>query len=377
MKKIAIIGGGIGGLTAAITLKNKGFTCDVYERSPVFEEVGAAISVWPNALRVFRKLQILDDVLENCGEIKEAYIKTSTGKVLARTQPVYDLPAVCTHRADLLAALLKQLPPENLHPGHELSDFYTHADGSAHLKFTNGKEVDADLVIGADGIHSALRKKIKGDEVPLFRGYNLWRGIAKLPLEQGYASESLGRGNRVGIVPIRDGLFGWWATANETQGLSDEPESTHEKLKRIFSTWHDPIPQLFDNTPAIIKNSLIDRAPTGGWSTANPVLLGDAAHPTTPNLGQGACMAIEGAYLLTESLYKYGISDRALKIYEQAHFQRTKEITNNSLMLGWLGQLQNPLAANLRNLFFYVQPDKVSMQILDKYFNYDVTNIEI
>ncbi|WP_247236386.1 FAD-dependent monooxygenase [Telluribacter sp. SYSU D00476] len=377
MKRIVIIGGGIGGLTTAIALRSKGFKCDVYERSPAFEEVGAAISVWPNALRVFRKLGILEDVLEKCGEIKEAYIKTSKGKVLTRTRPVYDLPAVCTHRADLLDALLKHLPQENLHPGHELSGFNTRKDGAVHISFTNGIEVAADLVIGADGINSMVRKKILGDGAPLYRGYAIWRGIAKLPLDQGYGSETLGLGNRVGIVPIREGLFGWWATANEPQGQSDEPEGTLNKLKRIFGDWHDPIPALFDNTPAIIKNSLYDRPPTSGWSKGNAVLLGDSAHPTTPNLGQGACMAIEGAYLLAESLYRYGISEQALKVYEQAHFQRTKSITNNSLMIGWLGQLQNPLAASIRNLFFYVQPEKASLAILDKYFGHDVTSIDM
>lgn len=377
MKKIAIIGGGIGGLTAAIALRSMGFTCDVYERSPAFKEVGAAISVWPNALRVFRHLGILHDVLEKCGEIKEAYIKTSNGRVLARTRPAYDLPAVCTHRADLLNAMLKQLPPESLHAGQELLDFHTHDTHTVILKFTNGKEISSNLLIGADGINSVVRQKIIGDGKPIFRGYTVWRGIAALPLSQGYGSETLGRGNRVGIVSIRDGLFGWWATANEFLGQDDEPEGTQIKLKRIFGNWHPPIPELFDNTPHIIKTSQLDRIPVRGWSKGNAVLIGDAAHPTTPNLGQGACMAIEGAFLLSQCLLKYGISENAFKAYENLHYPRTKDINKKSLLLGQLGQWQNPVATSIRNLFFSLQPEKASLSLLDKYFRYDVTQISI
>ena len=377
MKKISIIGGGIGGLTAAIALNKSGFTCEVYERSPAFKEVGAAISIWPNALRVFRQLNMLQDVLERSGEIKDAYIKTSKGRILTHTRPAYELPAVCIHRADLLNALLKQLPEQCLHAGHELQEFTSDYNGGVNLKFTNGKNASCDLLIGADGINSVVRQEIIGDGAPVFRGYNIWRGIAELPLDQGYGSETLGRGNRVGIVPIRNGLFGWWATANETLGRPDELEGTVNKLKRIFGNWHYPIPQLFDATPHIIKNSLADRIPTKGWSKGNAVLIGDAAHPTTPNLGQGACMAIEGAFLLSKCLQKYGISKEALQTYEKLHFPRTEEITKSSLLLGQLGQWQNPLATSFRNMFFYLQPEKASLRILDKYFGYDVTQVPV
>ena len=377
MQKISIIGGGIGGLTAAISLRSKGFTCDVYERSPAFKEVGAAISVWPNALRVFRQLGIIDEVLEKCGEVKDAYIKTNTGKILTHSRPAYDLPAVCTHRADLLNVLLNQLPAENLHAGHELVDFYTHNDNTITLAFANGKETTSNLLIGADGINSLVRQNVIGDGNPIFRGYNIWRGIAQLDFDQGYASETLGRGNRVGIVPIRAGQYGWWATANESLGQSDEPEGTRDKLKRIFGEWHSPIPQLFDHTPHIIKNSLIDRIPVRGWSKGNAVLLGDAAHPTTPNLGQGACVAIEGAFLLSQCLHKYGITQQAFKAYEAMHYSRTKDITKNSLLLGQLGQWQHSIATSFRNLFFSLQSEKASLRILDKYFNYDVTQLSV
>lgn len=122
---------------------------------------------------------------------------------------------------------------------------------------------------------------------------------------------------------------------------------------------------------------MVDRIPIRGWSKGNVVLIGDAAHPTTPNLGQGACMAIEGAYLLSKCVRKYGISKEALQIYEKLHFHRTEEITKSSLFLGQLGQWQNPLATKIRNMFFYLQPEKISLRILDKYFGYDVTQVPV
>lgn len=377
MQTISIVGGGIGGLTAAIALNRKGFRCDVYERSALFSEVGAAISVWPNALRVFQQLGFLNQVLAKAGVIKDAFIKTKAGKTLSHTQPNYELPAVCMHRADLLAVLLKQLPPEHLHTGHELARFEPPTAGPVRLKFTNGEERVSELLIGADGIHSTIRQRILGDGAPLFRGYNIWRGIAKLDLTQGYASESWGQGKRVGIVPIRDGVFGWWATANEGLGESDEPEGTLAKLNRLFRDWHAPIPQLFDHSGRIIKTSLLDRMPVGGWHQGKAVLLGDAAHPTTPNLGQGACMAIEGAYLLAECLSTYGLSEMALSRYEASHFARTQDVTQTSLRLGQMGQWQHPLATRLRDLAVSLQPRQASARMMDNYFNYDVTQTRI
>ena len=377
MPQISIIGGGIGGLTMAIALRSKGFDCALYERSPAFQEVGAAISVWPNALRVFRKLDMLPDVLENSGEVQQAYIKTSTGRVLTRSRPAYELPAVCMHRADLLTALLKQLPPQSLHTGFELQDFEASSGADVKLRFTNGQLVSSDLLIGADGIHSVVRQRIIGDGKPLFRGYNIWRGIAHLDLEQGYASETLGRGKRVGIVPLGRGRYGWWATANESLGQVDEPEGTQAKLKRLFADWHAPIPQLFDHSPQILKTSLVDRAPVGGWSQHQAVLVGDAAHPTTPNLGQGACMAIEGAYLLAQCLATYGLTEQALRVYEKMHYPRTRAITKSSLLLGQIGQWENPVATRLRNLFFSLQSEQASFRLLDRYFGYDVTQAAV
>ena len=376
MANIAVIGGGIGGLTTALTLKHFGFEATVYEQSPAFREVGAAISVWPNALRVYKALGFLDQVLANSGEFSEVFIRNASGKVLSRTKPSYELPSICMHRADLLNVLLQQVPAQQLKAGHKLVSF-TRQQNKWLLQFENGHQSTCDLLIGADGINSVVRQQIINDGPPLYRGYNIWRGVAKLPLDTGYGSETLGKGARIGIVPIKDGQFGWWAAMNEPFGQSDEPEGTRSKLKQLFGDWHEPIPALFDRSEEILKNPVGDRKPTRGWSRDKAVLLGDAAHPTTPNLGQGACMAIEGAWLLAAALAKNGISDEALNRYEALHFPRTKDVNENSQMIGKIGQQSGSFATALRNFVFSIMPSSLAIKQIDKYFGYDVTKVQV
>jgi 2-polyprenyl-6-methoxyphenol hydroxylase-like FAD-dependent oxidoreductase len=250
-------------------------------------------------------------------------------------------------------------------------------NGQVEIIFANGKSSVFDAVIGADGIHSIVRKNIINDGDPIFRGYNIWRGVVKTNFDIGYASETYGKGKRVGIVPIKDGVYGWWATYNEGFLKDDEPEGTKQKLKRLFGNWHYPIPELIENSENILKNSLSDRIPHKGWTKGNITLIGDAAHPTTPNLGQGGCMAIEGAYLLAKCINKYGLSSKAYEIYEKYQFPRSKEIINESLKLGKMGQITNPILITLRNFFFKIIPSSVAMKMIDKHFSYRVTELKI
>ncbi|WP_224996406.1 FAD-dependent monooxygenase [Cesiribacter sp. SM1] len=376
--KIGIIGGGIGGLTLALTLEHFGFSnYRIFEQAPAFKEIGAALSVWPNALRVYRKIGVYEQLIPYWGEIEAAYIKTSSGRVLSQVKPQYDLPAVCMHRADLHAVLLKNVPPDRLFPAHPLAEFRQEEKGAVVVNFEQQEQQTFDLLLGADGIHSRVRQQIIGDGTPIYRGYNIWRGVAALDVPQGYGSETWGRGARVGIVPIKGNSFGWWATLNEQEAESDEPEGTLRKLKRLFGGWHYPIPHLFDNSQNIIKNPLGDRLPRKGWSRGRVTLLGDAAHPTTPNLGQGACMAIEGAYLLSHCLHHYSAYEQAFAQYEKLHYPRTKEVIEQSLLNGRMGQLEHPLLVALRNGAVSLMPDKLSAKMLDKYFSYDVTAVEV
>ena len=375
-KKIAIIGGGIAGLTFARCLTTKDYEIDIFEKKDQFGEIGAAISVFPNALCVMDKLGLLEEILNNSGQFKTVYLKTDKGSILSKSEPKSDYPVICIHRANLHSILLKNIGAK-LNNNFSLKDISPLENGQVRLLFDNGESRIFDAVIGADGIHSAVRKKIINDGEPIFRGYNIWRGVVKTNFDIGYASETYGKGQRVGIVPITDGVYGWWATCNEEFMQGDSPEDTKDKLNRLFGDWHYPIPELIKNTDQILKNSLIDRKPHKGWTKGNITLIGDAAHPTTPNLGQGGCLAIEGAYILAKSIQKNGLTKRAFDRYEELQYPRSKDIVNESLKLGKMGQIENPILIGLRNLAFKLMPANLAMKMIDKYFSYRVTNIEI
>lgn len=375
-KKVAIIGGGIAGLTFARCLSHDDYKIHIFERKQEFGEVGAAISVFPNALCVMDEIGLLDTILNTSGKFENVYLKTDKGNILSKSSPKSDYPVICIHRADLHSILLTNIKAQ-LHTDSGVKHLTNLDNGQVEVIFENGDASVFDAIIGADGIHSVVRKHIINDGAPIFRGYNIWRGVVKTTFDIGYASETYGKGRRVGIVPIKDGVYGWWATYNEEFLRDDEPEGTKQKLKRLFGDWHHPIPELIENTEDILKNSLSDRVPQKDWIQGNIILIGDAAHPTTPNLGQGGCMAIEGAYLLAKSINKYGLSSKAYNLYEKYQFPRSKEIINESLRLGKIGQISNPVLIALRNFFFKAMPSSVAMKMIDKYFSYRVTELKI
>ncbi len=375
-KRIAIIGGGIAGLTFANCIIKNNFDIHIFEKKEKFGEFGAAISVFPNALCVMDKIGVLDKLIMNAGEIRNIFLKTSSGKILSKSTPKNDYPTICMHRNDLHEILLSN-SNANLYNNRNVKKIKNLKNNCVELEFENGNTDIFDAVIGSDGINSIVREHIMNDGKPIFRGYNVWRGVVKTNFDIGYASETFGNGKRVGIVPIKKGLYGWWATANEDFLQDDEPYGTKRKLKQLFGNWHHPIPEMMQKTEKILKNSLCDRAPKKGWSKGNIILIGDAAHPTTPNLGQGGCIAIEGAYLLASCINKYGLTPKAYKNYEKYHFDRSKEVINESLKIGKLGQSSNAILIALRNLIFKIMPSKIAMKLVDKYFSYRVTEIKI
>ena len=375
-KQIGIIGGGIAGLTFSLCLPYDAFTCSVFEKSDTLSEVGAAISIFPNALCVMDELGLLREVLEVSGQMNTAFLKDSRGNILSKSSIHSDYPVVCIHRKDLHQILRKHTTAE-LHAGHEVTSVSNLPDGKVAVKFVHGETKTFDAVIGADGIHSVTRQQIVGDGKPIFSGYNIWRGVVSTDYQIGYGSETYGRGQRVGIVPIKKGVYGWWATLNEDFMKDDQPEGSRRKLARLFGDWHHPIPEFIEHTETILKNSLGDRKIVKGWSQGNITLLGDAAHPTTPNLGQGGCIAIEGAYILAKSICKYGIGKEAFDRYEALQYPRAKLIVNESLKLGKMGQLDNPILTTIRNFLFKITPSSIVVRMISRYFSYRVTQLKI
>ena len=357
-KSAIIIGGGIGGLTTAIALRRRGMEVAVYERAPEIREVGAGLTLWANAVKVLGKLGLAEAVKAAGAPGMGGSIRTSRGETLStmtgrELEERYGAANLGIHRADLQRILLARLGEEFVHLGATCTGFSQDEAGvTAH--FADGSEARADVLIGADGIHSTVRETLFGKEKPRYSGYTAWRGVASVSAASGptdAASETWGCGQRFGHVTIGQGRVYWFAVRNARAGETDAPEGRQAELRRLFAAWHAPIPALIDATPeaAILRNDIYDREPLKRWTEGRVTLLGDAAHPMTPNLGQGACQAIEDAVTLAHRLAERDEAGQALLAYEMARIQRANFIVRQSWQIGRVAQWGNPAACALRN----------------------------
>ena len=380
--RVLIVGGGIGGLAAALALRREGFEPVVYERAPALLEVGAAIAVWPNAFRVLERLGLGEAVLARAGRIRRARWLSRDGREYNRfTFPETGSPAVALHRADLQGALLHALPAESVHLGKTFAGFEVEGEG-VRARFDGGEEVACDVLVGADGLHSRVRAQLLGDGEPSHRGYTVWRGVARLEhaaLLAETASEIYGAGRRFGIGPVGLGRTGWWATANEPLSVP-EPASEHApKLLRLFESWCAPVRELIEATPSetILRNAAYDRPAAARWGEGRVTLLGDAAHPMTPNLGQGGCVAVEDAAVLARCLGKYEGAGRALRAYESRRRARAARVARYSRLYGAVGQLEGRAATALRARMLSSVPEALGRRLLSRVFDYDAYRVEV
>ena len=298
--KAVIIGGGIGGLASALALSQRSWKVEVLERAAEFTEVGAGLSLWPNALRALDALGIGEPVRRRAVLEGQAGIRDAAGRWLARTSTAelerrYG-PTAMIHRADLLAVLHAAVPAGSLYSGVTVSRVrldgtVVHSRGESH----------ADLIVGADGIHSVARTSIWPDDpAPRYAGYTAWR-IVTPPVPVDGSSESWGSGERFGYAPLPDGRIYCYATANAPEGAAADGLAG---LRSRFGGWHAPIPALLDaaDHDAVLHDDLYELPPLKIYTTGKIVLVGDAAHAMTPNLGQGAGQALEDAVVLAKTL---------------------------------------------------------------------------
>ena len=373
MVRIAIIGGGIGGLTAALALQQSGFQAEVFEQAPQLLEVGAAIAIWPNAMRVLQHLELADKIFEHGGVVKELRWMDQNGFLL-NCVSISDgkTPAVALHRSDLQHTLSNALPPSSIHLGHTLVDYKQRGDEMI-ATFTNGQSVEAGFLIGADGIHSRVRSQFINDGDPIKRGYTIWRGTSPITPEAippATGIELYGRGKRFGIGPVGLGRTGWWASANADHT---------DRLTDLFARWYRPVVELIEATPpaSILKTTATDRDRNKRWGAGRMTLLGDSIHPTTPNLGQGGCQAMEDAVVLARSFEKYGASEAALRNYERLRQRRTAALTRYSRFYGSVGQWENIGARALRRTSLSLAPEPLAQRLMQIVFSYDATKIRV
>jgi len=371
---IDIIGAGIGGLTTAIFLKNQGTDTIVYEGAEAIRPVGAGLLLANNAMQVYDKLGLVDKLQQLGNPIRSMHITKPDLSLLNQMDlSSYEhkngVSNLAIHRSDLQKTLFETLGGSVVKTGMRLVDI-EQKEGYV-LHFDNGEKKVSGLLIGADGIHSVVRDKLFEPGIIRTTDQICWRGVCSFDLPEQYKHvglEAWGRGTRFGFARINQRQVYWYALANEH--LLPEGDSGVSFLKTCFSKYDGLIRAIIDATDRdkIIKSSISDLQHLPVWHQDRVCLIGDAAHATTPNLGQGACQAIEDAYILSGYLVRETDPATAFAKFEKTRRPKTTRIVNRSRQLGGIAQLNNPLAIALRNTLMEITPASANKQQTDMMF---------
>lgn len=352
--RIAIVGGGVGGLAAAVGLNGQGHAVRVFEQSRQYGRVGADVNLTPNAVHALDRLGAGDALRANAARPThrisrdwDSGAETSRLPMSAAAEARYGAPQLTIHRADLLAALEARLPPDTIRFGTRIAAA-AQDEAGATLTFADGGSDRFDLIVGADGIHSVIRAALFGPDAPVFTGLVSWRGV--------FARD------RAPNLPDLDAFTKWWGPTPDrqivtfplTHGTEIFVFATHRQegwaeegwtlpgdlaeLRGLYADFHPQARALLGALESVTRSALHVREPMADWSRSRITLLGDAAHPMVPFMAQGACMAIEDAVVLTRALE--GAAEAAIPAalarYQAARMPRTAEIQRSSLANDWL-----------------------------------------
>ncbi|MFI6042554.1 FAD-dependent monooxygenase [Nocardia sp. NPDC051321] len=383
MNTAIVVGGGIGGLSAALGLERAGWRVTVLERAEQFRPVGAGLMLAPNAVRALNWLGLAEELRSLDAAQGATGIRTASGKWLLRGEVPevvrrFGVPGYMLHRADAHAMLIGALRHTNLCTGHQVTEVEPET-GTVTFQRPTGETatLSAELIVAADGISSPTRAQLFPDHPgPVYAGYLTWRGVvpaeAAADIEVGRSLvESWGRSQRFGIMPLTGGRVYWYAT------LSAPPNShAHadiETVARLFRDWHEPIPRLIAATPlkSLLRHDIYSlETPLPRYASDRVILLGDAAHAMTPDLGQGAAQALEDAATLnalatTESTVESVIAD-----YDLARRGRTQQLAQASAAAGRVAQWRNPLTVAFRNSLVWLTPRSAYLNSLRDTFSW-------
>ncbi|QHC22455.1 FAD-dependent monooxygenase [Streptomyces sp. GS7] len=370
-----VIGGGIGGLTAAVALDHRGWSVTVLERAAALEPVGAGIGLAPNAQRALDTVGAGDAVRATAAAQPAGELRLPSGRLLARTDNAaavrrFGGPVVVAHRADLVALLAGRLPGGTVRtgaPAHLVDEGdplrddrparvrTTEPEGGRTASEGRAEELTADLVVAADGIHSAVRRTLfPGHPEPRYAGFTAWRFVVPAPAAPAgrrYAAhETWGPGGVWGSVPLHDGRVYAYATAAVPPGERTDADQRTELLRR-FGDWHHPVPDLLAAVApvAVLRNDVhTAAAPPPAFHRGRVALLGDAVHPMTPNLGQGGCQAIEDAVVLAHEAAPDADLSAALASYTRQRLPRTMDVVRRAERIGRLTTWRSRPACVLR-----------------------------
>lgn len=343
---VAIVGGGIGGLFAANALIAHGLRVSVYEQAPTLGEVGAGVFLTPNSVRQLQRVG-LGQAVETFGARvgPGSHYFRHDGTPIAPVQVTDSSGWNATyglHRADLVGFLAEALPSDVVHTGHRCTGF-EQAGAVARVAFANGAVAEADIVIGADGIHSTLRAYVFPPSRPVFSGSVAYRGLVPHARIPDWPTDRwqmwLGKGKHFLAFPVRSGRlinFVGFVPADEEMMESWSAPGDPERLRQEFAGWDARIGKLLQQVQATFRSALYDREPLPTWSKGRLSLLGDAAHPMLPHLGQGANQSIEDAMALATILARAGRTTgaAALLAYERLRRERVASIQRGARASG-------------------------------------------
>ncbi|MEY2770622.1 MAG: hypothetical protein RIQ38_1041 [Pseudomonadota bacterium] len=346
---VLIAGGGIGGLAAAAALLQQGIDVDVYEQARELREVGAGIQISPNGNRVLDALGVFETLRDlSCDPVRKEFRLWNTGRPwpmfsLGKTViEQYGYPYLTVYRPDLhgtLAARVRALKPDAIHLDSGVAHFESHAEG-VRLHLRDGRCIEGDALIGADGVRSVVRNQLWGPTDPEFSGMVAWRGLIPMEalpehLQAPVGSTWIGPGGHVVTYPLhRSRILNFVATieGRTWTHASNNAPGTAEACHRDFAGWHEDIHTMIRLSPSLLQWALACRDPIPQWTRDRVSLLGDAAHATLPFLAQGAVHSIEDGMVLARCLAGVASADvpAALQRYERARIERTSKMVRGA-----------------------------------------------
>lgn len=376
--KATIVGAGIAGLTTAIALQQKGIEVEIFEAAPQIQPVGAGLALAANAMQAFYKLGIADAIIAKGRKLPSFSFYNHRGKLLNTTNSIelgkkYGIDNFTIHRAALHSALLEQLGEIPVHLSKRAVGF-TQKGNLITLQFTDGSSHITQCLIVADGINSPIRKQLLPTSQPRYAGYVCWRAVINSNgFDWSETSETFGPKGRFGITPLANNQLYWYACTNAPKDSKHYANYNNEDLRKHFAGYHHPIKEILDRTEdnALIYGPIIDLAPLDKFAFGNILLIGDAAHATTPNLGQGACQAIEDAVVLADEMAKTTVYQNAFVNFEQRRLERTRYITLQSRKVGEVAQWQNPVLGWVRDRIMKNMPQSTKDKQFAKLFAVD------
>ncbi|MGM0834838.1 MAG: FAD-dependent monooxygenase [Bacillota bacterium] len=369
-RKALVIGAGIGGLSVAIQLKSKGWQVEVFDKATSLQSTGAGIVLAANGIKALERLGVAGEIRAAGEKVGKAEIRTWDGNLLFQlpTKEMaerYGTYSYLIHRASLQKILLDKFNCTGLNLQKRISGFFQD-ESKVTAVFSDGSKVEGDVLIGADGIQSAIRANLIQKDKLRYAGFTALRGICsfqdeRYDLKEGGGFEAWGRGKRFGFSHLGEDWIFWFAAINAPEGKGIPYGARKQAALQHFKGWYHPIEAVINATDeeAILHHDIIDRKPLSPWGSGRVTLIGDAAHPMLPNLGQGGALAMEDAIVLADHLSNTKDIATAIFRYERERINRTTKMIRHSRRMAKMVQLENPIAINLRNRLLKAVPSRI------------------